>query len=1034
MERAPSRPSGMSTVHLRAYLRSGVTLLATSALLVPAGAGAARATDTEQVTGQLLFALTESYAPGTVHDEAPGEIVAAIRTADQGLVEVDAADVSRVAAGSRVTASLTDVAGADPADVQAIQVVSPPTTVAQTTAPQQVWTAVVTPRGVTADPNLTSETIAALVGRSSVYWGAQSDDQQVTFAIAGAVAPYTSAFTCSDYWSMWNEAAGRATGFTGGANQHLVLLLPRAAYSTGGCSYGLGTVGSGVTSGGYLYVSDLSTSALSHELGHNMSLRHAASFSDAAGESATTDAKIAYGNQYDVMGYSFGDSGTTTAGNVSAVQQARLGLLPAAQQVTKTASGTSRITLTALDRSAGTAPANPRLLTVTDPRSGFRYYVEYRARLGNDINAPWALTPGVLIERDSTNAAYETTAVDTTKASGRTTDQALTAGRTWTSVGGGVSMSIVATTSTTVTLDVGVSTSGTPLVVTPTLQVTSAQRTYWAAGQVVATLSPSTTTGTVSFSARTADGASLALGSATVAAGVASLPWTPVPVAGRVPTTIVASFTPSTTAFAPVSASTAIAVAARQTTTSATQSGNTVAVQVSASGAVPVGTVTVTATDQSSGRVVTRTGSLGSGRAVVDLVGAGDGAYTVVAHYDGDAAVYGFAASSPSEVTLSRMVVADPRPVPVVSVTPTPATVPLGASSNVVVQVTAPGGVIPTGKVTLTNGTTTLAPVSLSSGRATIKVTPAALGSVTWTASYTGSAAVRPASGSATVTTVAQTTRLTATGPAKVAAGAPITLRVVSATSNGTVRAVPGTVTITPDVGPAVQAATTGSVSVTLPGQTTSGPHTFTVSIPATATTLAATTTVVVTVTALTSRTTVTAPTRATVGMPIDVAVRVTSGTRVPEGEVSVLSGTTVLATASLVAGAATVPLTFSAAGSQRLTIVYSGKDPVLTSSVSRSLTVVVAPSTVTFEAPAQVVASSTVPVAVRVTAANGVPTGTVQVRAGTAVLSSAQLVDGAATLTVPLGAPGLKRWKVVYLGSTAARTSSVPLSLTSVA
>ncbi|MGQ7294952.1 hypothetical protein [Quadrisphaera sp. KR29] len=186
--------------------------------------------------------------------------------------DLDAARQRTAGEDSDLSAAVAAVAGAGAATLSpsATQVVAgAQVAAAATTHPLTI--AVVGYKGTT-DASYTDAAVRANVASASSYWSGQTAGA-IDFSTA-SITRYNSTIACSpySYSSAWNEARTQ-TGFTPGANKHLVIIYPQAAYNDG-CSYGLGTVGSSVGGGGSVYVTDLSWSVLAHELGHNMSLQH----------------------------------------------------------------------------------------------------------------------------------------------------------------------------------------------------------------------------------------------------------------------------------------------------------------------------------------------------------------------------------------------------------------------------------------------------------------------------------------------------------------------------------------------------------------------------------------------------------------------------------------------------------------------------------------------------------------------------------------------------------------------------------------
>jgi Bacterial Ig-like domain (group 3)/FG-GAP-like repeat len=133
------------------------------------------------------------------------------------------------------------------------------------------------------------------------------------------------------------------------------------------------------------------------------------------------------------------------------------------------------------------------------------------------------------------------------------------------------------------------------------------------------------------------------------------------------------------------------------------------------------------------------------------------------------------------------------------------------------------------------------------------------------------------------------------------------------------------------------------------------------------------------------------------------------SGANNPTGTISFVSGNTILGTATIANGGATLPFSFSAPGVYSVTANYSGDAHNLPStSNSISVTIMSAQTTLTVSSASadenqQVTFTATVTV-------SGVtnPTGTVTFTAGNTLLGTATLANGTATLPVSFTAPGV--------------------------
>jgi hypothetical protein len=460
--------------------------------LGPPPAHAAPAVPTVTLTGRLILLADQ-----------PGPEAAALRTADNVLVPVAATSLVRLKSGSAIAldvvppASVRSVAAANgtltvrgpdgrttstslntrdlaaasdstpesatsdlgratvasavstgqPLQVSAVVAATDPV---QSYAPatRRLFMAVVTPLGWTPANPATQAQINTQVADASAYWSTVSGGG-ITLATAVPVTPrYTSAYTCSNYWNLWNEAAV-ATGFNGDPDTSLVVELPKGSGSV--CGYGRATIGGGVNSSGFVYVSDYAFPVLAHELGHNMSLMHAntlecPSASDTAnGGASASCVEEEYDDGTDVMSGSRDD----WAPFLSSPQSLRTGILPASAATVIPTGGSATVTLNALGTRTGV-----RVAKVVDPSNDVAYYVEYRTGVLPDRPNVYYEAVGVRVLRFSPVGA--TVLLDPTPSAipSSDTDAALHVGATFTSYSGVVRVTTLSTTTSTATVSI----------------------------------------------------------------------------------------------------------------------------------------------------------------------------------------------------------------------------------------------------------------------------------------------------------------------------------------------------------------------------------------------------------------------------------------------------------------------------------------------------------------------------------------------------------------------------------------------------
>jgi uncharacterized protein with LGFP repeats len=321
-----------------------------------------------------------------------------------GAAELPVGATVEVVVGAEVPDAVESAQGAEPArEVLAAEVVEAapaeaPPVAAAAGVNHTVTVVMMAPAGTTPEPWTTlSEVVNLVNGPVRDFWSKETNGAVQLGTAATNVDWFQGTADCSDWMGLWDEAQARA-GWTRGPGKHLLVYVPYEAYEYMDCSYGLGEIGTGLSSDGRMYVADLEASIIAHELGHNLSLGHSSGVQcDASVEAGTCETTV-YADWYDVMGISW-----EQIGSLNPVQAADAGVLPSAQvnalDATQAGAAYTVHTLSPVSTRSGT-----RAVKLTDPDGGV-YWLEYRTASGRDAylgdwerNWP-GLPTGVLLRR-----------------------------------------------------------------------------------------------------------------------------------------------------------------------------------------------------------------------------------------------------------------------------------------------------------------------------------------------------------------------------------------------------------------------------------------------------------------------------------------------------------------------------------------------------------------------------------------------------------------------------------------------------------
>ena len=216
------------------------------------------------------------------------------------------------------------------------------------------------------------------------------------------VAPVTvnkiSGCPVYDYAAAADTAASAA-----GANlslyQHRIYIIPGG--STSDCNWlALGNVGSyGYTGMLRSWSTTIDSSALAHELGHNVGWHHAATDTNNNGFNLSESTDVEYGDYSDTMGY------CCTEKKFNAVHMDQIGWYDNQPGAMLTVAGNGDYTLVPLGTDP-TSATGPQILKVSKPDTGEVYYLSYRLRTGIDTGIPTSFADRLNIHHASENGIW----------------------------------------------------------------------------------------------------------------------------------------------------------------------------------------------------------------------------------------------------------------------------------------------------------------------------------------------------------------------------------------------------------------------------------------------------------------------------------------------------------------------------------------------------------------------------------------------------------------------------------------------------